>query len=773
MSKKTVYDLMIVLFIVISLLFSVFRFAPVFMRLIQAFCDFGTSLAYYFTELLGYYDVVSPSIVKLPNGIENLLPMPLDEFLEKWELFSELLFDWDNFVEYLEEALIWFSNALLIISTLIPSLLLIGLLVLRIYKTPKDEEDEVSEETTLSPMERARKREQKKKAFLEKTKQREGFEKFEDNVCDPIKAFVKGFFERLKERKVILVLIILLWCYNLNLFTLAIEFVAYYYYFALELFNEEGLFAYFIKLVCDLGVVVGFLPWWVWLILGYMLFNFIRHKIGDKLLKAGEDRNRDFLNEYACALFITGKQRAKKTTILTDMKLSLERLFREKAKEKFAERDMQFPYFNWLALELVVKHGQNGKLNTLYRCRRFIRELKYFFNNRGKYSEKEKGQILRRLKKRWGYDYKDFIFEYDHKRYGLEYDNGIYKVDIFEALEKYAQLYKIYQQQTPLDVSNYSIREDIKWEDKGNFPKFDGDFFDRTPEDVRKYSKRSHVIPYNAFRLGRLTDENDEFKDAVEYGIGVAAEFAKERGNKDTNVGIKKESEEANQRNDLFEVDVKMRGHAATIDNFTFFRWLFDDQRAGSLGANNKDLTDICYVKEVDDARIVMPGFMFGEWIYALARKIYDKIYYTLRFYRGDANGTLLVYLLKKLYTPIYNHYWRVFNRYSVYVAHLRVTDGMDGEVLDSSRKYYLATAKVYANRFATDSYNEFYSKKAARSNKGLNNIPMYKDVRPTYEELCAQNSYFIADISEAFGIENKKIEPSTKEEEKPKKKKA
>lgn len=271
-------------------------------------------------------------------------------------------------------------------------------------------------------------------------------------------------------------------------------------------FSVGDLYAQLVKLVCDLGVAVGFLPWWAWLYIGFKIFDKTRRKIGTGVLHFYEACNRAFLLLYNCALFITGKQRAKKTSILTDMKLTLERIFRDKAKEKFRDRDLQFPHFNWIYLELTVKAGQAGKLCTLYRCRKFIRELKYFFNNRKHYDERQRRQILRHLKKKWGYAYNDFIFEYDYERYGLTYNNGLMIVDIFEALEKYAQLYKIYGQRTPLDVNNYSIREDLRWDDEGNFPIYDGDFFDRDPKDIKQYSQYSHIIPYNAFRLGRLTD---------------------------------------------------------------------------------------------------------------------------------------------------------------------------------------------------------------------------------------------------------------------------
>lgn len=740
-SRKDVYDILSILFIGASVLLGMLRFFPVLTRFLQALRDLGLSVAFYFTELCAAEGAIVPTVVQIPDNIQATLPIDLDTFLLKLNEYGALLVDRENFTSYFSGLLRDTADALMIIVMFLPIVIAVIYLFSRIYTAPNND-------------------------YSRKTKPRIVFEKLENTVWFPVKRFIKGYSAYLKEHTYTRGVLCLIWLYNLNVLTILAEAFAYLFYFAIEFFDVYGLYAQLVKLVCDLGVAVVFLPWWAWAYIGIRVFDYIRKKTGDALLELGESCNRAFLSTYTCALFVTGKQRAKKTSILTDMKLTIERMFRDKAKEKFAERDMQFPNFNWIYLEQIVKAGQKKKLNTLYKCRKMIRELKYFFNNRGKYDERQTRRILKHLKEKWGYRHEDFLFGYEYERYGLEYNNGLATVDIFEALEKYAQLYKIYQQPTPLDVSNYSIREDLIWIDEGNFPIYDGDFFHRDPKAVKQVSQYSHIIPYNAFRLGRLTDSDDPLKDSVEYGIGVASEFAKERGNKDTKRGLKPTAEEANQENDLFETDVKMRGHAATIDNYTFFRWLFDDQREGSLGANNKDLTNICYVKEVSDALIVLPCTMFEQDLYALSTGLFQKIYYKLRHLRGDANNTLLVYVLKKLYAPIYNHYWRIFNRYSVYMAKLRVTDGMDGEVLEKSYKYYLATAKTYSNRFATDSYNEFYSAKAARSEFGLNNIPMYKGVRPTYDELCEQESYFVADISEAFGVEKKERLPSEESRE-------
>jgi hypothetical protein len=253
-------------------------------------------------------------------------------------------------------------------------------------------------------------------------------------------------------------------------------------------------------------------------------------------------------------------------------------------------------------------------------------------------------------------------------------------------------------------------------------------------------------------RLGKVFDNNNPFKDGFEVGVATEMEHAKERGNQYTKTGNRGDIE-CNQWNDLFELDVKMHGHAATVDNYTFFRMLLDDQRPDSLSADNRDLCDIVMIKDVSDPKIVMPFFAIGEATYLGATKIFNKIYYYVRHNRGD--NTLLVYLLKKIYAPIKNHYVRIFNRYSVYVATLRVSDAMTDERLTDRGKYYVSTKKVYSNRFATDAINEFYHRKNLRSKNGLNDFPAYTDLHPTCDDLKDIHSHFYKQILQTFDIEN------------------
>ncbi len=76
----------------------------------------------------------------------------------------------------------------------------------------------------------------------------------------------------------------------------------------------------------------------------------------------------------------------------------------------------------------------------------------------------------------------------------------------------------------------------------------------------------------------------------------------------------------------------------------------------------------------------------------------------------------------------------------------LEILDGREEDPTKCHR-YYLAHKKIYAKRFATDCYREFFAERSRRSGKGIEDYPNYETVCASPEELHAQNSYFIAEM--------------------------
>lgn len=724
-TKEITYHALSVSVLVASLVLSFVRFQPVFWRVLQALEDLIRSVCFYFAQLFEV-GTVRTTVNEIPEGMEPFLPVDWEIFKAECKEFWNLFKDKTNVRLFFT----WYGNgageiARVLILLMIPASLFV-LICWLVYGTPNND-------------------------YNADTKPLKAFKRLALRVGLPVKTYVTGFFRFAKNAAAYRWIFCILWIYNLSFLTIQLEAVAYLFYFSIAI-DFLSIWTQIVKLCIDLTVAIGFLPWWLWAIAGWKTFDSIRRKIGYARLEQYERRNRDFLNAHPGALFVVGKQRAKKTTIITDMALTQEDIFRSEAKKLIFECDKQFPNFPWINVELCYKKARERHLMpTLASCRDFLKKLRYHFerDRAEKYSQEVKNGVFRRLNKKHGYEYGDFIFGYDFERYGLFYNNGIRVINVFEAIENYVQLFYIYTAPTSLIFGNYPIRTDLTRDDLGNFPDIRQDFFKSDPADMEKDSRYSHPMDFNASRLGKVTDVNDPYKDGQEIGITTLMEFAKERGNQNTNAGLKAEDDECNVKNDGFELNTKMKGHDATIMYYTFDRKLYDDQRPDSLGADNRDLCDIIMIREVTSGKIVMPGFAWGELLYLIATNIYDKTYFAFRKKRGD--NTLFIYLLKKLYNPIYRYYDRIKNLYTVQTARLKTWNEMTNETEQENGKYYVSHKKVYSNRFATDGIKDFYHQKALRSKVGLNDYPTFGDVRMTVKEMRGMNSRFYTQIDRIF----------------------
>ncbi len=721
------YHIICGLLIVAGILCAIFRFPNVFMRTLLAFKDLGLSIAYYFTELFGFYGVITPTVTQIPPDAVEVLPFDVVEFQQALAAFGLALISGDNVARFFAELADGLLTASRIIMPLSMLLFLMGLLIYFFY-TSKNEQFRADKP-------------------LPDSKPLRIFKRVEAVTWLPTKLFFRRFYEFLSAHRWYIIGWAVLWAYNLNLLTIAVEALSYLLYLCIS-FDFINLYVQVAKLAMDLTVIVDYLHVPTWCVIGYVVFDKLRRNLGFSFLRHYEDVNRTFLDEHPGALFLVGKQRAKKTTIITDMALSQEVIFRTEAKERLFERRRQFPNFPWRNLELVYLTGRDKKtLPTLAKCRKLIRFIRENYEKNP--APAQRRAVLKHLKKAYGYVWPDFLFGYDAARYGMEHNDGLSIINLFDALEGYIQLFYIYGAPTSLMVSNYAIRGDELYDEEDCFPELDDDFFKRKPEEVAERSNYSHILDWDTLRLGKVFEQDNPNKDGFEFGIAVETEIAKERGNQNTNQGTKADAAECNQKNDLVEINMKMEGHSATIDNYTFFRLLMDDQRPDSLSADNKDLCDVILIKGVTSAKIVMPGFAIEEALYLIQKSVFDKVYFRLLVLGRD--NTLLAYLLKKIDNLFHRHYKGVYNQFSVYTANLKVWDAMQDEVLDDKGKYYISTKKTYSGRFATDAIKEFYNAKALRSKRGLNEFETFGNIRMTVEEMDKTHSLFYSKLNKIF----------------------
>ena len=139
------------------------------------------------------------------------------------------------------------------------------------------------------------------------------------------------------------------------------------------------------------------------------------------------------------------------------------------------------------------------------------------------------------------------------------------------------------------------------------------------------------------------------------------------------------------------------------MDNFPFIKVFTDEQRPESWGADARDLADIINIASCGDMRLALPFYTIEEMLSEWAFNRFLSLYYDFRFRRGD--NTLLVHILKSVVAWLWRRNLRIYNRYGYSILKIEKERGtMDGKT--ENKKYYLMSAKIYAQRFSTDCFS-------------------------------------------------------------------
>lgn len=696
---------------VLLLLLCFFRSIP---RVVDACVSFGTSIAFYFCELLGVRHHIIPTVTEMPDSILSWFPATLEEFKADFVRYWQLVIAPDSFRGYgsaLTSVLEVGSKVLLLI---VPVIVLF--VVLSVTASSRRNNRHGADTLPLRIW---------KKITA-------GY--------PHVKAWVQSFFVFLAEHPLYRRLWIFIGLLALNGITIILEALSFYFYFVVS-YDAPGIFTQVYKLLVDLLPAVTQVPIVVWLAVALWLFCRWRAKIGYQRLQHRERNNRGFINERPIVTLFVGTMGARKTTMLTDFALSREVMFKDKALELMLENDMRFPYFPWINFELELRRLMDKHaIYNLASIKRYVRGMGRCFSLFS--SDAAVRRTYLRYCRRHHIKPNDFIFGYDWHRYGLFHCDGLKEVYLFDVLENYAQEYFIYVVQSSLIVSNYAVRTDLILQDEGNFPVWNSDFFRRDPRLLDSFSRHSHILDFDVLRLGKKVVEHNPLAGSFEFGVVTVTEFAKERGNALTNKRFKENDENANPLNDNFEAQLKMFRHAATVDNYPFICFLSDDQRAMSLGADARELFDIIHIRKSSELRLHLPFFFVEEFVYQLLYPRFANRYSSHRYRRGDT--TLLLHLEKSIVKAVKNHYDRIWNTFGYYLLDVQVEDGaMEGVYKDA--KLYLSTKKDYSRRFATDCFADYFNARALAAGVGIEDYVSYETERARLDEMDRQHSYFFA----------------------------
>lgn len=523
------------------ILLGTFVFRLAYCRTFEGLIDLYGSFKYYFCVLFGFPIDSIPSVAERSKVLnwDVILPADFETFKANCISFFRLFISKENFLSWLSETGQKTGEISKIIIIILPCILALWIALKTLYKKHNTKHN-----IDTLPL--------------------RVYKTVTGHTTEPLKRFVRQYAAFVKEHNFIWIIWLVIWIFNLNFATIIIEFFSYYFYFAVS-FDFGSIYTQIVKLIIDLQVVVKYVPFWVILIFIWLLFERWRRNFALAKLRRMENSNRGFINDLPIVSMTCGSMGKKKTTIITDMTLSQEIMFRNVAYGKLQETDMKFPNFGWIAFEMELrKCMEHGTVYNLATVKEWVK-LK-----RSRY-EKHHDDSLQ-------------LYGYDSKRYGLYYRDGLKTSYIFDVLSTYAQLYFVYVIQSSLIVANYSIREDNRLIDGGNFPVWNTDFFSKNPRP----SRHAHILDFDVLRLGKKVLENNPNAGSFEFGVVAITEVGKERGNNLELKEVKKGTEETNQKNDLFNSWLKMCRHSATIDNYPFIKVFTDEQRPSSVGCGRK-----------------------------------------------------------------------------------------------------------------------------------------------------------------------------------------
>ena len=686
----------IIFTVIITLLFvalAYFVFSNSYVRLVNSVKDLGLSVGFYFAELFNLDHGIIPSVNNM-DGISMpslSLPSTSEGFVLSTRKYFSLLFSGDNFLRWTRHIAGVINDIFYIFMLIFPAIVAFLLVIKLLYRRSNNK-------------------------YGRDTLPLRIFKLISKVTYQPLKSFVGGYVAFIAQNRWIIAFWAVIWALNFNLLTIVLEVFAYYFYFAVT-YDLSSFYTQFVKLVSDLATPFKYFPWWLLIPLAVYLFDRFRKGIAFNRLRHNEAKNCGFINELPIVSMSCGSMGKKKTTLITDMVLSQEVMFLQKALEILQNADMKFPYFPWICFEKKLQALMDD--GTIYN----LATAKAWVN--GEREKFEQGEI-------------GVLCGYDFERYGMTFDNGLSCSTLFEVLETYGQAYFIYIVQSSLIVSNYSIRTDNALIDEGNFPMWLTDFF---PEHFRRRSRHSKILDLDILRLGKKVVDNNPNAGSFEFGVIAITEIGKERGNNLELSEVRKNARDTNQKNDLFNSWLKMCRHSATVDHFPFIKVFTDEQRPESWGADARDLCDVINIIESGERRLALPFYTIEEMLSEWAFNKFIKLYYDFRFRRGD--NILLVHILKSVTAFLWRRNLRIYNRFGFCVLKIEKERGtMDGKTY--KKKYYLADAKIYRSRFATDCFSDYFNELAKGSNVGLKDYLEYASEKATVEELKAQNSYFI-----------------------------
>ena len=676
---------------------------------------FGSNVVSFFSNLFGdssTYPVQTLDLLKLNNitsdslAFLSIIPDSISNFFLRIGLGFRIIFSKGYILYFIinsTQLLMWLTIILCCLTFIIPFYLLFNF----IYFSPSGfEKDEISTAARL-------------------------FNLIKSKIMSLLR-YIKNCLSFFFSNKIVRVALIISILLQFRIIFVVFDLINYYLYFIAS-FDFKALWEAVILVAIDLLPILTKVPLIVYLVIAYLLFNKWRYSIADSTLRRHDALNCGFIKGSGVMIMINGAPGAGKTKLQTDMAITTEMMFRQQAHEIMDEIRDVFSKFRFDLFRKKLDYWiATRKIKNLVDVEELV--YKFYFD-----------ELTRSI-----YFQNDI---YHIKDYSLTFDNGLYRESLYEDLIDYGKAYFVYTFSSPLLISNYPIRVDHRMIDSGLNVVWDYDWFKKQCEEFPDYNY-SKVIDYDMLRLNKKKNPTNENGDIPIAFVFALTELGKERGNSLENQEIKKMSDEANQKNDGFTDYLRVGRHPATIRHRTFFKIFYDEQRASSCGIALSGITEniITIDKKLTKSKCAVPFMFFRLLANEISRSISSNFVNKFEQVRNDDN--LISRFFRWRLEKSTRWYKRFCNLYGYDIVTFYLQNGtLEEQSKEVNKiKYYLSYKKIYSNRYASDYLKTFFDEKGKAAKKGINDLPAFDDLYPSWNDIVSQNSYFGDSLKKNLG---------------------
>ena len=269
------------------ILLGVFVFGVAYQRVFEALIDLYGGFKHYFCVLFGLPTSDLPSVTDYSKVMKwtTILPSDFESFKVNAIMYFSMLFNKENFLSWLSATGAKVSVWAKVLIILLPCVVVLIIVVKRIYATPNTRHNKDTFPLRI-------------------------YKVVTRYTIEPLKRFLRQYFEFIKQHNSIWIIWLIIWDFNLNFATVITEFFAFYFYFAVS-FDFKAIYTQIVKLFIDLQVIVKHVPFWIILIFAWLIFERWRKNLATAKLRRMENANRGFINDLPIVSMTCGSMGKK------------------------------------------------------------------------------------------------------------------------------------------------------------------------------------------------------------------------------------------------------------------------------------------------------------------------------------------------------------------------------------------------------------------------------------------------------------------------------